>query len=115
MEKPAFQDCVEKLQALAPKIDPEKLNRAASFGYGLMADESSELALPEFPVDNLGLVAQVWVSRRCLLYIQNDLLQSAMYEKQHFAEWFSGTSEIGARFELSNFRKPKLFAPPELI
>jgi hypothetical protein len=47
------------LLALGPNLQPETVRQVLSFAHTLVTEESSNLGLPDFPVENLPPIVQM--------------------------------------------------------
>lgn len=54
-----FAEQMAVLQSLAPNLQPETVKQVLSFAHTLVTEESSNLGLPDFPVENLPPVIQM--------------------------------------------------------
>ena len=55
----SYQQQLQLLQNTAPNVDGATLSQILSFSHTLVTDESSNLGLPDFPVDNLPSLVQL--------------------------------------------------------
>lgn len=56
----SFQEQLAALKTVAPNVDPAKLSQLLSCSYALVSDEALGLGLPDFPVDNIPLLGEIF-------------------------------------------------------
>lgn len=56
---PTYHECMESLTTKYPSIPQEKLTKLLSSVYALLSPESAAIGLPDFPVDNLHIIAKL--------------------------------------------------------